>query len=355
MADRPPSRYDTRRDRRRITGLLFALGLVIICIHEASKPANWKWLTELGNRHQNALEEGRDRRSAVRPAEPEEPLAPGEFRLVEHDQPQPPLVAEREPTAEPSLSNENRLTIPKELLRTITDQSAGIRSSERDAYFAFLAKARDLPPRELEQAGNPDTGYAELMNDPERHRGGLVTLSGEMRRFLPLPAGENELGFETLYDGWMYTDDAGKKSPYRVILSEKPSGFPEGEQVRERVRFTGFFFKRYSYDTAHGLHAAPLLIGKRVRWNPETRAKGDSRSGASYIVLGLGCLASAFAAALWWISARDRQVQIIQTRRVRAPTAEAIADLRGVEARDESNFLNELAEQERNPPSEGPH
>jgi hypothetical protein len=326
--------------------MVFALGIVIICAIEASKPANWKWLTELGSRQKSGAKPD-DRRDQVRTAEPDEPLAPGEFRLVEEDPAQGASSPTAEPVSETSRAGNAALSIPRALLRTIQDQSAGIRSSEREAYFAILSKARAVPSPELERAGTHDVSYAELMNDPERHRGKLVTLAGEMRRFLPIPAGENDSGFETLYDGWMFTEDAGRKSPYRIILSEMPEGFPEGEQVREHVEFTGYFFKRYSYDTAHGLHAAPLLLGRRIRWSPSTAGTRESRGGPSYIVIGLASLAATFAVALWWMSTADRRHQISQTRRVLAPSSESVANLNSLDVKDESNFLNELADRER--------
>ncbi|MFN0056042.1 MAG: hypothetical protein ACKV0T_28180 [Planctomycetales bacterium] len=351
---RVPGSHNPRRDRRRVTWLLFLLGLVIIGISEASKPRNWEWLTGAGRSKEIAVKDSdRPKASAVSRAEP---LDPGEFRLVPGD---PAPEVERAELAESpngtagwedsSPSFDPRL--PPALFAGVRDESLGIRSAEREAYFGVLSKSREAPPQALQQAGRRDVSYAELMNEPERYRGELVSLRGELRRLLPLPAGENDQGFDQLFDGWLFTDDAGRKSPYRLILLSRPDQFPEGEAIRERVEFTGYFFKRCAYETSQGLHAAPLLIGKQLQWQPpRIKTAAERQGGATGIVAGLSLLAVCFAGALWWLSAGDRRFQLAHKARVQVSAAEAIAGLAGVETKDASQFLRELAIDADRPP-----
>lgn len=285
--------------------MLLLLGLVIVGIVEASQPANWEWLTSLSkNSRADRVSEGEGRNRS--PGEVRESLEPGEFRLVAGDR-DPSGISDSE--LPPAGAGQDDLSIPPEILRPITDATLGIRKSESAAYFLMLNKARDAAPDRFERAGSSHTTYAELMNDPERHRGDLITIEGELRRLTTMPAGENDEGFETLYDGWLFTDAAGKKSPYRVIGSGKPEGMPEGDQIRERVRWTGYFFKRCNYETAHGLHAAPLLLGREVRWITSPAPGALKRRTPAVVSIGLCALAALFVSGLWWRFAHERRRQ----------------------------------------------
>lgn len=343
---RPPTRYDTRRDRRRITGLLLALGLAVIAITEASRTRNWEWLTRSGVKPP-AGSARNDPSYAPQEAD-DEPLAPGAFRLAREKRKSTDLTDGRQSVGDTKSSardpQSDDIRIARELLETVQDQSVGIRSGEREAYYAILAKVRDIKPQLAERFGRHDLTYAELMNDPERHRGELVTVSGEIRRFTPLPAGENDVGIGQLYDGWVFTDEAGRKSPYRIICSEKPAAMPEGEELRERVTFTGYFFKRCSYETSHGLHAAPLLLGKSVRWTPARPRTDDARGAAAYIVGVLGLLACTFGGVLWWLATGHRTRRTASLERAREPGHDALIDLGNVETKDATTYLRELSE-----------
>jgi hypothetical protein len=331
-----------------MTGLLLALGLVVIAITEAAKPGNWDWLT--GSKPPQTRERGHLAREAGSDRQPAEaPLAPGEFRLVDdegRDVAADNATANREGTARPGHPPGGfDPRIPPAWLADVRDNSLGIRSAEGAAYFSILARIRGVAPDVLEQAARRDITYAELMNDPQRHRGELIVLEGELRRFTPLPAGENSEGIGQLYDGWLFTEEAGRKSPYRFICTGKPEGLPEGNTIRERVRCTGYFFKRCGYETEHGLHSAPLLLGSEVRWIHPPRRTDDGRGAAAYIVWIMGLLAAGLGGTLWWLTASERRMQNEHRQRARGPNARSLETLDRVDTGDVSSFLKELSEQ----------
>ena len=350
---RHPSRYDSRRDKRRIAGLVFTLGLVVICVFEAAKPKNWEWLTgPAPARNQDAAD--RTNRSAGRMAPGDDsPLGPGEVRILPS---RPPSKPSAEPGAAESGPPEGHdLRIPRELLATIHDTRIGIPHDESEAYFTILALVRDVPLGVLERAARTDVTFAQMLNDPEQQRGRIVTLEGELRRLTELPAGQNDRGFETLYDGWMFTDEAGPTNPIRVICTGKPAGLPEGEQIRQRVRFTGYFFKRCGYVTAHGPHSAPLLLGKRFRWTPPSPRSVESGGYTTVVLTAIGLLAAGLAGVVWWFAAADRQLQASHLRRVSQPTRESIAALDRVETVDTGSFLERLSAEAQTEPNDPDH
>jgi hypothetical protein len=191
------------------------------------------------------------------------------------------VIAERDAN-----SQHDAVRLPDELFANVSESRIGIRNDEREAYFTVLAKARDLPLAILDEAARRDLGYVELFNDPESYRGEVVTVSGQLRRLMPVAAEDNSHGFVTLYEGWLFTDDSGS-NPIRIVFSSLPEGMPTGERVRAFVRFTGYFFKRTGYQNKAGdLHAAPLLLGQTPHWTPPVAMEFGSTWTTLLVVVG---------------------------------------------------------------------
>ena len=242
--------YNPVRDRRRIMAAILSLAVVLIAISEARKPENWKWLAP-----------GRPASPPVAPVTATSPdeLEPDQVRIVMGAEGLAPRADLRHPHQPVQAS----LRISPPLLDAVEESRVGVRAAERPAYFAMLSTARDASPRDLTAAARRDLPFLSLMNDPAEHRGEVVWIEGELRRVEPLESGPNDDGFDQLFEGWLFTDEAGRTNPYRIVVSELPPGFPQGTEVRERIRIPAYFFKRYTYATAHGQHSAPMLIGHR--------------------------------------------------------------------------------------------
>lgn len=252
---------DPVRDRRRIMAAILSLAVVLIAISEARKPENWRWLAP------NHLAVDHHPSSSTVPTP--DVLAPGEVRIVAN----PDARESRADLREQHQPSQLSLRIPAEYLDAVEESRVGVRATERSAYFAMLSTARAANPRDLAAAARRDLPFLSLMNDSAAHRGEVIWIEGELRRVESLEAGPNEDGFDQLYEGWLFTDEAGRTNPYRIVVSALPEGFPQGTEVRERVRLAAYFFKRYTYATAHGQHSAPMLIG--YLW---TRVTGRSHS-----------------------------------------------------------------------------
>jgi hypothetical protein len=325
--------YNPVRDRRRIMAAILSLAIVLIAISEARKPENWKWLT------QGAAESDRNRAPVSGPVS--DVLAPDEVRIV----PRPDDRESRAELREQHQPSEVSLRIPAEYLDAVEESRVGVRAMERPAYFAMLSTARAANPRDLAAAARRDLPFLSLMNDSAEHRGEVIWIEGELRRVEPLEAGPNDDGFEQLYEGWLFTDEAGRTNPYRIVVSELPPGFPQGSEVRERIRLPAYFFKRYTYATAHGQHSAPMLIG--YRWT-RVVGRGGAVPGSSspnWWPLGLTLIAASWLGLQFFRYRLSRPAHRHQTQPLPAELAADVAD--GTPAPDPREFLGQLAEQNR--------
>jgi len=327
--------YDPIRDRRRIMAAILSLAVVLIAISEARKPENWRWLAP------NNLEVDRHRSSTTEPSP--DVLAPGEVRIVADTDARESLADLREQHQPAQVS----LRIPAEYLDAVEESRVGVRATERSAYFAMLSTARAATPRDLAASARRDLPFLSLMNDSAAHRGEVIWIEGELRRVEPLEAGPNEDGFDQLYEGWLFTDEAGRTNPYRIVVSSLPEGFPQGTEVRERVRLAAYFFKRYTYATAHGQHSAPMLIG--YRWT-RVAARSHSMTGPhspgwwpwGLAVIGCG-----------WMGLQIARYRLSRPPRRHPPAAlppELASDGPDVAPPcDPREFLRQLAEQSQRP------
>jgi hypothetical protein len=336
-------RSDPSRSRTawRIRGLVLALGMVLIAMQQASKPETWWWLTDASGSRPAADRELTARSNAVDAAD-DEPLGRDEIRTVPPDDPPSNRPAAAEPASRRPSTD---IDLPPALFENVSESRIGIRQDEREAYFTVLAKARDTRLPVLEAAGRRDLGYIELFNDPETHRGEIVTVEGQLRRLIELPAGDNSHGLQTLYEGWLFTEDSGP-NPFRIVFSRLPEGTPTGERVRLAARFTGYFFKRTGFVNKAGeLHSAPLLLGKTIHWQPEVPLETGVPTRTLMVVIGLVAgLCLALVMLLRTTLAADAEFQ--SRRRQRAGLAVDTAALQiPVSSGDPREELARLSEQ----------
>jgi hypothetical protein len=324
--------YNGVKERRRIIAAILSLAVVLIAISEARRPENWKWLAPGPS--------DADRQATSRTEPVPDALAPDQVRIVST----PETQVSRAGLREQHQPEQASLRIPAEYLDAVEESRVGVRATELPAYFAMLSTARDANPRELSASARRDLPFLSLMNDPAEHRGEVIWIEGELRRVERLEAGPNDKGFEQLYEGWLFTDEAGRTNPYRIVVSELPDGFPQGTEVRERVRLPAYFFKRYTYATAHGQHSAPMLIGSRWARIVGRRegTSGDSSPGWWPFAIAL--------IAAGWVGLQIARLRLASPRRpqhapIPAPDFAAPPET-SAPALDPREFLGQLAEQE---------
>lgn len=212
------------------------------------------------------------------------------------------------------------LQFPKALFANINENALYIRHAEGRAYWTVLAKLRDVPQSELEQAAAQDITYTQLFAAPDTYRGRLVTLEGELLQLKRLPPHENDAKIDVVYEGWLKNADSGK-NPYVFHCLDKPPGLREGEKLSERVAITGYFFKRYQYAAKSGLtYAAPMLLVKRIRWFPvvQRKAAADPR-WVPYLLGGIAVVGISLGATICVFILREQRRSKAQLKRFAAP------------------------------------
>ncbi len=193
------------------------------------------------------------------------------------------LEEPRSGAGEPAPQAGSDARLDKSILSMIKDNTFGIMAAEKPAYDAILSKLRSESLAELESIAHGDLPFAVLMLAPDRYRGEIVTLEGDVRRINKLPES---------FEAWLFTAESGL-NPYRIVFPSLPDGVPLGDDLTPpiRVRVTGYFFKRFSYATANDFHTAPLLLAKTLtplaRHNPVAVPPTKNSRSLTFLAIGI--------------------------------------------------------------------
>ncbi len=333
--------------------MVFALTIVLVGMRFASKPSSWYWLTgapkEQPAERRDKKPLNKDIDFSVRVDE-NAPLRDDAFIAKPNRQAATPSEKNRVGDRVNSKSGSGyNVEVDPEVFANVEDNTLNIRFREKDAYEFVLAKARDIPLSYLERAARNDIAFASLMTDSALYRGKLVTINGEVKILTSRKAPENPYGFETIYEVWLVNADSGT-NPYRFVCTSLPKGIPQGDQIKSatdpvRVRATGYFFKRFGYASQHGLHTAPLLIGKRLKWFPPRKSKKPGLGLAPYALLFVSVVGVSLTVVLWRLWVSDRRFEKNHLKRLTAAPKEAITALDGVETTDINDMFRQLAQE----------
>lgn len=324
MSERPPAYLD-RPLQFRLLGwvAVVAVVLILVQIFRSEQP------TKIPQRPQpDALDFSVQEDSQT-------PLAPDEFRAVSTDR--QPSGSHPESLADPQ--------IDKSLLDQVRDNTLGIRHYEADAFYTLLDHVRRVPHAAMEQAVIRDALYVNLMTDPEKYRGEVVQVVGELWRCYELPVPTNRYGIERLYEGWVFTPDSGTH-PYRIVATQLGQGIRVGDNLRTPVRLIGYFFKREGYETPAGLHVAPTILAKRISQHRLTQAppRDDLAPLMLGVVIAIGLILAVTLIALVW---SDHKSRLPRSRNVNPPSLGTLTTLEGLETQSVEQTLRELSERDR--------
>ena len=246
---RPPD-YFSGPQQLRLLALVFCLGLVVVAMGEARKPSRWRWLWHLGAAAGTAGNQ--PHRAAASAGGPIRQMGgPGRGRL---------------PNVDPSLL-------------AVIEDNALFRRRERPAWFHLLQILRDHDREEIERASVGPVGFGQLWEQPQRYRGRVVTVAGQVRRTLFVRAPDNASGIHG-YHQVVLRPAGGPDRPIVIYALDLPPGFPSGDALHEPVAVTGFFFKNCAFPTADDVHSYPTLLAKSLAWSGPSGTSAPAQSAS---------------------------------------------------------------------------
>ncbi|MBN2476109.1 MAG: hypothetical protein JXB62_15970 [Pirellulales bacterium] len=267
-----PRNYLSRREQWRLLLLMMSLGLVVILMSEAHKPANWNWLfaqgdAPTGRRADAGADEGTEIDNRLPDSPPDSTaLPPGHILSSAPDRADPSAADTPGPSGDTGLFP----GVEPKYLKSIRDDTT-FRYDERHAWFNLLDVLRRTDESALREASLGRVTFAQLFNQPNEYRGELVTIRGTVRRAHPLEAPKNDKQIDRYCQTWVQPADH-QTTPMVVYCLSLPKGFPTGMDVSAKVEVTGFFFKRWAYRAQDGLRTTPVLLARTVHWEDGSTA-----------------------------------------------------------------------------------
>ena len=216
-------------------------------------------------------------------------------------------------------------------------------AGDTEAFYAMLAAMGRATSVEIESAAGPPGDIVPLIN-PESgwfasHRGEPFTVDGVARRAIRIeiddPLRRRQLGVDHYWELFVFVPTALLKvhgrlqENYPVVccVLTLPEGMPTGHQIGERVRVSGFAFKRYGYplpevnisasqgdkEQRGSRQETALLIGKEAAWQPAPSPTREVNA-MGWVFLAIAAVIGLAIALAAWSSARDSRRRARQVR-----------------------------------------
>jgi hypothetical protein len=156
--------------------------------------------------------------------------------------------------------------------------------------------------------------FAHLWNQPDLHRGKVITVTGRLARVrkYEAPSAAQEAGVKYLYEGWLFGETKGSH-PFAIVFAVLPEGLPIAEKMDRGVTFYGYFLTRYKYRAQKGDVETPLLIGPTVVLSTPAAASDDITPFPVFALIGVGIVLTGIVTGMfiisWWFRRGDSKIQ----------------------------------------------
>jgi hypothetical protein len=286
---------DARNSRRRLLGIVFLLGLVVILTGRSRDPSVWRWIDRVVTPEQatsgdlpidNRLE-GAGRSTTL----------PADTFLM-------PLERKPVTLARPAGSSGYFPGVDIADFEGIRDDAPSSRD-EQAVTLRLLQILDQTDAKELAEASQGSVTYAQLFRQSDQYRGRLVTVSGMVRRVNRLQLSERGGGLRRYYQVWLWPTD-NPTAPLVIYCLNLPAGFPTGMKVAEQAEVTGFFLKRWAYSARDSLRTAPELLAKTLHWDKRPMMVAEEPAETWMIAWVAGIAVAGALLAAWLVQARTR-------------------------------------------------
>ncbi|MEZ5941303.1 MAG: hypothetical protein R3C18_07925 [Planctomycetaceae bacterium] len=292
--------YLNRGDQFRLLALFAMLFIVVLAFRKAADPNTWRWLIP-GDEEQVAdtLDTGDLRDISYVVVDKNEHLNLDEF-----------IAADGGEASGNGAEAHAELVLDPDLFDEVKDQTVGWRSrAEVAALHTVLEKVRKLDNQAMSAAANTGVGFRQVNQEPSKHRGELIRIKGVLWRLDEFQEEGGSSKEQTAYTGWMFTQDSGNK-PWMVLCTELPSGLSLGDKLDRPVAVTGYFFKRFGYETTGSqLNVAPLLVARTFELQAVPVEQLKERTNNATLTVFLVLLVSLLLLGLmvFWFIRSDRK------------------------------------------------
>jgi hypothetical protein len=193
---------------------------------------------------------------------------------------------------------------------------------EYRSYVYVISHAHDVPMAEMRKAVTPGLEYVHLIEDPSRHRGEIIAISGKLvqLRSHRAPASLLNDGIREFHEG-LIISDVSPSCRYWVAFTEKPpdikAGKP-GEKLDYPVSCYAYFFKRTYLEVKDAKPVrAPLVVARTVVLEKPVVAVTTGGADPTIfpgipvvmVIIGLTLAAALVFCLLVWFRRGDRAVQ----------------------------------------------
>jgi hypothetical protein len=216
-------------------------------------------------------------------------------------------------------------------------------AGDTEAFYAGLAAMGRATAAGVASAAGPPGDVVPLINPASdwfaQHRGDPVTVAGVARRATRIevddPLRQRQIGTDHYWELFVFVPTPllkvhGKlQDNYPVVCCVRtlPEGMPTGQQIGERVRVSGFAFKRYGYplpdvkiSSSQGneeqkgqRQETALLIGREAVWLPAPSPTREVNA-LGWVFLSIAAVIGLALALAAWSFARDSRRRDRQAR-----------------------------------------
>jgi hypothetical protein len=270
-----PKRLFRGAEFTRLMTMVLMLVVLGMMIKSAGNPDTWKWLVGKPGHPDQVIAEGSNRDQPQQEQVPLKTTPPSAAAGIAAVQPPAPKIP---PATGPTDEAEMEAAAAEEDFDFIVDNSIDVHAEEMPAYERLARWVINQPYQRLASRALPkNPGYGTFVTDPQdfRQPGKIFNFEVHLRMVIKFDV---KLKFHdeddphepvTLYEMWGTTDESRGRLLHFLVY-DPPAGLPLGKDVREDVRFVGYFFRVQGYEPAKaGLNSriqlAPSFIG-RIAW-----------------------------------------------------------------------------------------
>ena len=300
-----PQRFFRGAEFGRLMTMIGMCVVLVVMIKRASEPGMWQWLVSKPPEQEKVVREDtvRSKSAKVEPEKKQEakPQADTSAKAAKK------IPAATGPTDEDADEASGAI----EDYDYVSDGTTHINQEDIQAYERLVRWVINQPyARLLARVNQKNPTYSQLRAAPRdfREPGKIFEINLHLRQVVKFDA---KMTFDTnpdvqqepvtLYEMWGTTDESRGRF-FHLIVFDPPAGLPLGQDVREDVRFVGYFFRLQAYEPGNAKLNAPPLIAPsfigRIAWQPAAPGGVVSSTELPWMILLGGGVAIVVAVCL---------------------------------------------------------